>query len=329
MKSTTPQTSSHEICSPATKNAIIASFCRGVGRSTLLNAAGSLTTARDSQDAIEIVQGIARPSQNIEPRDEQRRAQAVFDLASKMRIRIYSVLDAEFPACLVTDYQPPFFMTCRSEKPELVLRGGLLDQWRGLGVIGTREATQQGKDATEWLVRMINEECDTIVTPIVSGLAEGIDITAHRAAINNYLPTVAVMAGGLEKIYPKIHTKDTEDIIAKGGALVSEYLPGAFVSRSAFVERDRIQAMYSRAMVAMQCGEKSGTFYAMSAAAKMGRSLFAFQHKEPKTSLGTDQLIAGTASDNAGKKINAQAAPITFEKGIGDIIQTLGRSPST
>ena len=93
-----------------------------------------------------------------------------------------------------------------------------------ISIVGTRNATQYGKDNVFKFVKGIKEAIpDTI---IVSGLALGIDISAHKAALENELPTIGVVAHGLDMIYPSVHRNIAREMIEKGGGLISEYTSG-------------------------------------------------------------------------------------------------------
>ncbi|MBJ9085829.1 DNA-processing protein DprA [Citrobacter freundii] len=138
-----------------------------------------------------------------------------------------------------------------------------------LTVIGTREPTEHGvviaKRVTEWFVKK--------GWSIVSGLATGIDSIAHSACIDNGGKTIAVLAHGLEKVYPAKNKELSKRITDNGGLLISEYPYNSFVGKSNFVERDTIQAAVSSGVVLIQTGITGGSLHASRASLLLGRPL--------------------------------------------------------
>ena len=108
-----------------------------------------------------------------------------------------------------------------------------------IDMVGTRRATDYGKQFCADFLRDLAVLCPDVL--VVSGLAYGIDIHAHRAALANHLPTVAVLAHGLDRIYPYVHRKTAIDMLAQGG-LLTEFLTGTNPDKHNFVSRNRIVA---------------------------------------------------------------------------------------
>jgi DNA processing protein len=250
----------------------------------------------------------------------------ILETARKRKVLILSLLDDAYPDCLRALADRPFFLTLRSGDAGVCLRGGLCDQWRGVGVVGTRDATPEGKGMTEWFVRQLDSESDVRPTVVVSGLAYGIDIAAHRAALRHKLPTVAVMANGLDGVYPAEHGADADRIVGEGGALVSEVLPGDTSTGGNFVERNRIIAGLSRAVVAAQCAAKSGTLYTLRAAQDQGKAIYAVTYRDKAQSPGSEALTIGIAKTNSGKKI-ARAASVAAIEDVRKLMRILGTPP--
>lgn len=123
-----------------------------------------------------------------------------------------------------------------------------------IAIIGTRES-----DEAYFNIGMQYSSILSDKYTIVSGLAKGCDTAAHQGAINNNGNTIAVLANGLHKMYPKENISLAEDIYAKGGLLISEYPPFSSIKRYFFAQRDRIQAALSKAVIVIQTGIKSGT----------------------------------------------------------------------
>lgn len=140
-----------------------------------------------------------------------------------------------------------------------------------LAVVGTRKASSYGRDVTERLVAGL---VDAGVT-IVSGLAFGIDAVAHKAAVDCGGKTIAVMAGGLDKVFPTSNTQLAKKIIESGGMWISEYPLGVVPRPEYFPYRNRIESGMSLGVVVIEGAIKSGTMVTASLAAKQGREVFA------------------------------------------------------
>ena len=115
---------------------------------------------------------------------------------------------------------------------------------------------------------------------IVSGLAKGCDIAAHRGAIDAGSPTLAVLPGGFDRIYPKYHRSLAQRIVAGGGALVSEYVPQAAPLKWRFIQRDRLQAALARRLLLIQSDLNGGSMYAVQAALEIGRPVYVLDGQE-------------------------------------------------
>lgn len=140
-----------------------------------------------------------------------------------------------------------------------------------VAVVGTRKASSYGRDVTERLVAGL---VDAGVT-IVSGLAFGVDAVAHKAAVDCGGKTIAVMAGGLDKIYPTSNTQLAQKIIDSGGMWISEYPLGVTPRPEHFPYRNRIESGMSLGVVVVEGAVKSGTMVTATLAAKQGRDVFA------------------------------------------------------
>ncbi|RAI84993.1 DNA-processing protein DprA [Algoriphagus yeomjeoni] len=141
---------------------------------------------------------------------------------------------------------------------------------RTVGVVGTRSATSYGKSAT----RKIIEDLAIYQPAIISGLAYGIDIEAHRAALAVGLPTIAVMGSPIDRIYPAVHRKTAESILETGG-LISEYAPGSTMVPGNFPARNRIIASLSDALIVVEAAEKGGALITAEIAYSYDKDVFA------------------------------------------------------
>lgn len=125
-----------------------------------------------------------------------------------------------------------------------------------VAIVGTRNATIYGHRFTADLVAGLAKRLDSLV--IVSGLAYGIDVQAHRAALDNRVPTVGVVAHGLTTLYPADHRSVAARMVAEGGAIVTEYLSGAPIHRGNFLARNRIVAGLADVVVLVESDIKGG-----------------------------------------------------------------------
>ena len=135
------------------------------------------------------------------------------------------------------------------------VRGSLPDPARRIAVVGTRSATPWGAQ----LARSIGEDAAEAGVSVVSGLAFGVDIAAHRGALAAGGHTVAVLGSGIDVPSPREHANEVEEILESGGCLIAEVPPGTPPNPRTLVSRNRIQSGLSYATIVVQCGLKSGT----------------------------------------------------------------------
>lgn len=126
-----------------------------------------------------------------------------------------------------------------------------------LAVIGSRKVTPYGKAITSSLARAAAEQ--GIV--IVSGLALGVDGLAHQAALDAHGKTIAVLANGLDQIYPATHRQLAENILRQGGAIISEHPVGTEAYKTNFIARNRIVSGLSDGVLITEAAAKSGTLH--------------------------------------------------------------------
>lgn len=223
-----------------------------------------------------------------------KRAEEELKFAGKNGIRILCLGDADYPMRL---------RECDDAPLVLFFRGGAdLNAHRILAVVGTRHITEQGKDICRNLCAEISKSHHN--TLIISGLAYGVDIHAHRSALDNRLPTVAVLAHGLDRIYPPLHRATAADMLAQGG-LLTEYMSGTRPDKGNFVRRNRIIAGAADATVVVESAAKGGALITARLAQDYNREVFAFpgrvtdQYSEGCNRLIRDNVatLCGSASD--------------------------------
>ena len=156
--------------------------------------------------------------------------------------------------------------------PLLFVRGQLLDrdEW-SLAVVGTRRPTPYGVQVT----RTLTSELAAAGLTIVSGLARGVDGIAHEATLDRNGRTCAVVASGLDRVYPPEHKGLASRLLESGGAMLSEYPLGRRPDARYFPRRNRIISGVSLGTLVTEAGEKSGTWHTVTSALDQGREVFA------------------------------------------------------
>lgn len=160
-----------------------------------------------------------------------------------------------------------------------------------LSIVGTRHADHYGKEITAHLLRQLHEEVPDLI--VISGLAYGIDITAHREALNLNIPTFAVLGHGLDRIYPHVHRSTAIAMHNQGGGLLTEFPMGSKPDRFNFVSRNRIVAGLSDATLVIQSSQRGGSLITAKLSLEYNRSVLAVPGRitDPLAE-GCNQLIA-------------------------------------
>lgn len=159
-----------------------------------------------------------------------------------------------------------------------------------ISVVGTRRSTAYGSRFTADLIAALSERLDDLV--VVSGLAYGIDVAAHRAALDAGVPTVAVVAHGLRTLYPADHRDIARRILDRGGAIITEYTSDSQVHRGNFLARNRIVAGLADALVLVESDAKGGAMVTASIASAYNRDVFALPGRvTDRYSRGANALI--------------------------------------
>jgi DNA processing protein len=186
----------------------------------------------------------------------------------------------QYPARLLDLCDPP---------PVLYYRGTLEPlAGRVVAIVGSRAATPYGRS---WACAM-SADFSAFGASVVSGLARGIDAAAHRGALRGDAPTIAVVGSGLHALYPPYHRLLADDIVAHGGAIISEFPPALPARPHQFPMRNRIVAALADATIIIEAGLKSGALITARLAADLGRPVFALPGDVGRTtSEGTNGLI--------------------------------------
>lgn len=193
-----------------------------------------------------------------------------------------------FPALLKESEDPPAGLYFKSaSSPAEIFGAG-----EYVAIVGTRDASPYGR---EWCERIVKALGQAPRRPsIVSGLAFGIDVTAHRAALENGLPTIAVLPNGIDDIYPRAHQAIAGKIaLTPGCALVTDYPPGTGPVAFTFLRRNRIIAALSRATILIESKARGGGLMTCRLANGYGRDVYALPGRiDDIRSAGCNALIA-------------------------------------
>jgi len=184
---------------------------------------------------------------------------------SMNNIRSFFYLDNDYPFRLKQcDDSPVIFF----------LKGSCdLNPSKIISVVGTRNATSRGREICENIITGLAAGNPEII--IVSGLAYGIDISSHKAALANNLPTIGVLAHGLKTIYPALHSTTANEILNNGGGLITDFISNALPERNNFIKRNRIIAGLSDATLVIESGKKGGALITADIANSYNRDVFA------------------------------------------------------
>ena len=262
---------------------------------------GSLNLAwhAEKRDLLEVLdertcQAVLAARSSIDP-------MRVIDRIADSGVQVVTVLDDVYPRILREIPGPP---------PVMYFRGSLpVHDEPTIAMVGTRRSTSYGREAT---IRIARDLAAAGVT-IVSGLARGIDGFAHQAALDAGGRTIAVMASGVDVIYPPEH-RQLANRIAESGALLSDYPPGTKPDAPNFPARNRIISGLSLATIVVEAPTRSGALITVGFAADQGRDVYAVPGS-----------ILSSASEGTNKLLRQGATPLTS---ASDLLDDLKLSPA-
>ena len=169
-----------------------------------------------------------------------------------------------------------------------------LNEQRVISIVGTRNATDYGKQVVDDLIKQFSERNYRIL--VVSGLAYGIDIQAHRSALKYNIPTVGVVAHGLDLLYPSLHKPTAKKMLSQGG-LVSDFPSESKIDPANFIKRNRIIAGLADATIIVESAKKGGSLVTADIASSYNRDVFAYPGRSgDKFSQGCNQLIRNSGA---------------------------------
>ncbi|TRX70857.1 DNA-processing protein DprA [Carboxylicivirga sp. M1479] len=252
------------------KYQIAISLVKGIGpklaRNLVAYVGDEQAIFSESSRALMAIPGIGKSLVSaIKSRDVLDRAEEELEFITRHNIHTLYFNDDSYPKRLTMCDDAPII---------LYVKGQLqLNQNKVIGVVGTRKASDEARINCEKLIEGIAKRYPK--TCIVSGLAYGIDVCAHQAALKFGLPTWGVMAHGLDRIYPPLHRNIAKEMLVNGG-LVTEFTSGTNPDKPNFVKRNRIVAGLVDALVMVESGIKGGAIITARIAESYNRDVLAF-----------------------------------------------------
>lgn len=211
-----------------------------------------------------------------------KRAEEELQFCKEGKIQCLGINDNNYPQRLKDCNDAPILLYYRGSAN--------LNTQHIVSMVGTRQITAYGKDLCRTFVRDLKRLCpDTLV---VSGLAYGVDIHCHKAALEEGLDTVGVLAHGMDQIYPRMHRDTAKQMLTQGG-LLTEYLSGTPIDKRNFVQRNRIVAGVADAIIVVESATKGGSLITADIALSYNRQVWAYPGRITDTySAGCNKLIS-------------------------------------
>lgn len=260
---------------------------------------GAQEVFNESQQFLEKIPNIgSKIAASVSNNTVLKRAESEIEFATKHKVDVISFLDDDYPQRLKHCDDAPVVLYKKGK--------GSINPERVVSVVGTRNATREGKDFTEKLI----EELAPANVTVVSGLAYGVDIAAHKACLKYDVSTLGCLAHGLDRIYPKLHEKTAREMLEKG-ALITDFPVGTKPDRENFPKRNRIVAGMADATIVVEAAAKGGALITAELASGYNRDVFA---------------VPGRVSDQYSEGCNnlikyLKAAMITSGK---DVLRSMG-----
>lgn len=243
----------------------------------------------------------ARYQQQLASQQLLEEAQRDVETAVNKGIDIITMDSEEYPPLLRECVDAPLLLFYKGNKQALASE-------HKLSIVGTRNATHYGRNAIEKIIGELSALIPDLT--IISGLAYGIDIAAHRAALTNNIATIGVLAHGLDRVYPYQHRSDAVSMLERGG-LLTEYPLGTSIERFQFVGRNRIVAGLTSATLVIESALHGGALLTAAMASDYHRDVLALPGR-----------ITDRYSEGCNKLIQQQLAiPITNAKDIVEVLQ--------
>ena len=227
-------------------------------------------------------------------------AENIIITAENMGIKILGFTDPGFPQRLKNIIDPPVILYAKGNTD-------CLNKESNIAVIGTRQPSEYGRNMAECFGMLFGE----FGLVVVSGLAIGCDTAAHQGCLNVNGRTIAILANGLDTIYPKRNSALAENILESSGCLLSEYPPDSKIMSNFFVERDRLQSGLSEAVVIVETDLKGGTMHTAKFAIEQNKILACLDHP--------DNMATSKSNGNKKLILEDKAFPIRDLNDVEDL----------
>ena len=230
-----------------------------------------------------------------------RLAEEEMKFVEQKRLRVLTLNDVDYPQRLRECEDAPLVLYyCGSAN---------LNSQRVISIVGTRKCSEYGREVcNNFIADLKRYYPDTL---IVSGLAYGIDVCAHRAALDNGMSTIGVLAHGLDTIYPSMHRQIAADMVHRQGGLLTEYGVHTTPEKGNFVRRNRIVAGMCDACIVVESSERGGSLITAELAMEYNRDVFAFPGR-----------VYDECSKGCNSLIRRQRA--TLLTGVEDLLEAMG-----
>jgi len=257
---------------------IAVSLVPGIGcitaKSLIAYCGSAAQVFKEKEKILRTIPGIGTVlAKNIQQSKVLARAEKEVEFILRNQVNAHFYLDDSYPQRLRTCVDAPILLFSKGKAD--------LNPAKVISIVGTRNATEYGRELVDKFILALAERGYDI--QIVSGLAYGIDIQAHRAALRNRLSTVCVVAHGLETVYPSLHKTIAQEMCESNGGMVSDFLSNSPIDRKNFLRRNRIIAGLADAVIVVESAKKGGALLTAELAVSYNRDLFAFPGRVGET----------------------------------------------
>jgi DNA processing protein len=251
-------------------NAITLTQIRGIGyfnAKKIIDHFGSATALFNNLQEVENIDRLSKSIFTKDAIDDAKKvAEKEIAFIEKNNISVLHITQ--------NDQYPELLKQCADAPILLYTKGNInLNNTKILSIVGTRKITKYGKDLCKELIEALPQDVF-----ILSGLAVGVDVEAHKWGIETGKQTAAVLAHGLDRIYPSAHSGIAKQMLENGG-LITDYISDTNPDRENFPKRNRIVAGIAEATIVIESAEKGGSLITANIANSYGREVFAFPGK--------------------------------------------------
>lgn len=240
-----------------------------------------------------------------------KRAEKELEFITDNKLRLIFFTDEDYPQRLTQCIDAPLLLYAKGNAD--------FNHQKTISVVGTRNSTRYGEEFCKEFIEELSRRISDL--QVISGLAYGIDICAHRAALKHNLSTIAVLAHGLDRIYPQMHRQTAVDML-QNGALLTEFPSGTNPDKHNFVKRNRIVAGMVDTVVVIESGAKGGSLTTADIANSYYREVFALPGRiHDKMSVGCNKLISENKA-NLFQSIDSFISHMGWEENKKEVLPT-------